>query len=220
MKQYTEFLESKIVVAENFGFKVKNKLSSKLFPHQKEIVKWALDGGRRAGFCSFGLGKTVMQLEIARQVILKENKPFLIGMPLGVVGEFKRDNAFLKTGFEIQYITDTDGIEAYENKIYVTNYERIRKGDIDPSKFAGVSFDEASMLRNLKTETTNYILSFFKKVPYRFVFTATPAPNDFIEILNYADFLGVISRGHALTRFFQRDSTINKIIWGRAPYPV
>lgn len=206
--EYKEFLESKIVVAEDFGFEVKREnLSEKLFPHQKEIIKWSLEGGRRAGFCSFGLGKTVMQLEIARQIILKENKPFLIGMPLGVVGEFKRDNEFLETGFEIEYITDTNSIENYEPKIYVTNYERIRKGDIDPSKFAGVSFDEASMLRNLKTETTNYILGFFKKVPYRFVFTATPAPNDFIEILNYADFLGVISRGHALTRFFQRDST-------------
>ncbi|WP_424493926.1 DNA methyltransferase [Salinimicrobium sp. GXAS 041] len=208
VSDYKKFLESKIVVAENFGFEVAyTDLTDKLFPHQKEIIKWSLEGGRRACFASFGLGKTVMQLEIARQVILKENKPFLIGMPLGVIGEFKRDNEFLETGFQIEYITDTDNIESYENKIYVTNYERIRKGDIDPSKFAGVSFDEASMLRNLKTETTNYILGFFKKVPFRFVFTATPAPNDFIEILNYADFLGVISRGHALTRFFQRDST-------------
>src|SRR5690606_206175 len=98
-------------------------------------------------------------------------------------------------------------IDNYQNKIYCTNYERVRKGDIDPSKFGGVSFDEASILRNLKTETTNYVLQYFRKIPYRFVATATPTPNDFIEILNYADFLGVIDRGHALTRFFQRDST-------------
>ncbi|HET8837889.1 MAG TPA: DNA methyltransferase [Flavobacteriaceae bacterium] len=205
---YTDFLEKKIVVAEDFGFKPNPKdFSKKLFPHQKRIVEWVLEGGRRAGFCSFGLGKTIMQLETAKHIILKENKPFLIAMPLGVVGEFKRDNAFLETGFEIEYITDSDTIQNYEPKIYVTNYERIRKGDIDASKFSGVSFDEASMLRNLKTETTNYILHHFKKIKYRFVFTATPAPNDYMEILNYADFLGVISRGHALTRFFQRDST-------------
>src|SRR5690606_23175533 len=98
-------------------------------------------------------------------------------------------------------------IDNYQNKIYCTNYERVRKGDIDPSKFGGVSFDEASILRNLKTETTNYVLQYFRKIPYRFVATATPTPNDFIEILNYADYLGVIDRGHALTRFFQRDST-------------
>lgn len=145
-----------------------------------------------------------MQLEIAKQCILKENKPFLIVCPLGVVQEFKRDNKKLGTKYEIEYITDTNGIENYENKIYITNYERVRKGDIDPSKFSGVTFDEASILRNLQTETTNYVLKYFKKVPFRFVATATPSPNDFIEILNYADYLGVADRGHLLTRFFKR----------------
>lgn len=205
---YKSFLEKKIVVADSFGTKIGiTDLSPLLLPHQRDIVHWAVEGGRRAIFASFGLGKTVMQLELARIIMALTNQPFLICMPLAVVGEFKRDNEFLKTGHEVVYITDTDSIEDYQNKIYVTNYERIRKGDINPEKFGGVSFDEASMLRNLKTETTNYVLAYFKKINYRFVATATPTPNDFIEILNYADFLGVIDRGHALTRFFQRDST-------------
>ncbi|MFS0489928.1 DNA methyltransferase [Leadbetterella byssophila] len=148
-----------------------------------------------------------MQLEIARHVIAKTSKPFLICMPLAVVGEFKRDNDFLGTGISVEYIKETDPAIIEEAKIYLTNYERVRKGDIDPELFGGVSFDEASILRNLKTETTNYILEYFKRIPYRFVATATPTPNDYIEILNYADYLGVIDRGHALTRFFQRDST-------------
>lgn len=203
---YKEFLENKIIVAEKFGFKpYKNK--DILLPHQNVIVDWCIEGGRRAIFASFGLGKTVMQLSIARQCILKENKPFLIAMPLGVVGEFKKDNELLQSGYDIEYITDTDSIENYEPKIYLTNYERVRKGDIDASKFCGVCFDEASVLRNMKTETTQYVLQYFGKIPYRFVATATPTPNDFIEILNYAVFLGVVDRGHALTRFFQRDST-------------
>ena len=207
-KKYKEFLESKIVIAENFGTSIDTYLlSDKLLPHQKVIVPWCIEGGRRAIFASFGLGKSMMQLEIAKQIISITGKPFLICMPLAVVGEFKRDNEFLQTGFNVQYITDTDDLMRYENKIYCTNYERVRKGDIDPLKFGGVSFDEASILRNLKTETTNYVLQYFKHIPYRFVATATPTPNDFIEILNYADFLGVIDRGHALTRFFQRDST-------------
>lgn len=206
--EYKQFLESKIVIAENFGTEIDiETLSQKLLPHQKTIVPWCIEGGRRAIFASFGLGKSMMQLEIAKQVINITNKPFLICMPLAVVGEFKRDNDFLQTGFHVEYITDTDDIHQYENKIYCTNYERIRKGDINPEMFGGVSFDEASILRNLKTETTNYVLQYFKKIPYRFVATATPTPNDFIEILNYADYLGVIDRGHALTRFFQRDST-------------
>lgn len=207
-QQYKSFLESKIVSAENYGTKIDiQKLNPILLPHQRDIVHWAIEGGRRAIFASFGLGKTVMQLEIAKQVIQITGKPFLICMPLGVVGEFRDDNELLNTGFELEYITDTDSIDDYSLKIYVTNYERIRKGDIDPEAFGGVSFDEASILRNLKTDTTNYVLKHFKNVNFRFVATATPTPNDFIEILNYADYLGVIDRGHALTRFFQRDST-------------
>jgi DNA modification methylase len=205
---YKQFLESKIVVAESFGTKIDPEtLSPKLLPHQKTIVPWCIEGGRRAIFASFGLGKSMMQLEIAKQVIAITGKPFLICMPLAVVGEFKRDNEFLQTGLDVEYITDTDRIDTYGTKIYLTNYERVRMGDIDPLMFGGVSFDEASILRNLKTETTNYVLQYFKQIPYRFVATATPTPNDFIEILNYADYLGVIDRGHALTRFFQRDST-------------
>ncbi|RDY58478.1 DNA methyltransferase [Flagellimonas nanhaiensis] len=205
---YTQFLESKIIVAENYGFDVEPcQLSKELFPHQGAIVPWMASGGRRACFASFGMGKTFMQLELARLVIDHTGKPFLIGLPIAVAGEFKRDNQKLKTGFDIEYITDSDKIDDYQPKIYLTNYERIRKGDIDPTKFGGVSLDEASILRNLKTETTNYVLEHFSKVPYRYVFTATPTPNNYIEILNYAVFLGVVDRGHALTRFFQRDST-------------
>jgi len=205
-EKYIEYLKSKVIIAESFGFDP-NWMPEIAKPHQKDICHWSITGGRRAIFASFGLGKTFMQLIIAVNCIKKENKPFLIACPLGVVGEFKRDNRKLGTDYEIKYITDTDNIENYENKIYLTNYERIRKGDIDPLKFSGVSFDEASILRNLKTETTNYILSYFKKVQYRFVATATPSPNDFIELLNYADFLGIADRGHLLTRFFKRNST-------------
>ncbi len=204
---YLEFLENKIVIAEEHGFSVKNNIGN-ILPHAKEVTKWCLKGGRRAIFASFGLTKTAMQLELAYQVIKKTKKPFLIVMPLGVVGEFKRDNElYFGNVLSTEYITDSESIENYEPKIYLTNYERIRKGDIRADKFGGVSFDEASILRNLKTETTNYVLDHFGKIHYRFVATATPTPNDFIEILNYADYLGVIDRGHALTRFFQRDST-------------
>lgn len=207
LSSYNDFLKGKIVIAEKFGIDTSElQLSEKLFPHQKDIVNFCLEGGRRAIFASFGLGKTFMQLEIAKQLIKIYNKPFLIVCPLGVAGEFKRDNRKLNTGYEIEYITDTDDFNGTKVQIFLTNYERIRKGDINPAYFCGVSFDEASILRNLQTETTNYVLKHFKRVPFRFVATATPTPNDFIEILNYADYLGVISRGHALTRFFQRDS--------------
>lgn len=205
---YIEFLKSKVVISEDYGFDVPyERLNPWLKPHCKDIVQWALKGGRRAIFANFGLHKTSMQIELANQTIAKTAKPFLIVCPLAVINEFRNDNTSMGGKYAISYITDSDKIEDYSPQIFMTNYERVRMGDIDASKFGGVSFDEASILRNLKTETTNYVLSHFKKVPYRFVATATPTPNDYIEILNYADYLGVISRGHALTRFFQRDST-------------
>lgn len=205
---YKEFLKSKVVIAENYGFNVDiDGLNPLLKPHNKDVVKWAIDGGRRAIFLNFGLHKTFTQLEIAKQIIDKTGKPFLIVCPLAVAGEFKRDRKKFNVPYEITYITDTDTIDTYEPQIFITNYERVRMGDIDPLKFGGVSFDEASILRNLQTETTNYVIKHFQQVPYRFVATASPAPNDYIEILNYAVFLNVASRGHLLTRFFQRDST-------------
>jgi len=206
--EYQEFLKSKVVIAENYGFKIDyNSLNNLLKPHNKDVVQWALFGGRRAMFLNFGLHKTFTQLEIAHQCILKTGKPFLIVCPLAVSGEFKRDAKKFNIPHGITYITDTDSIENYEAQIFLTNYERVRMGDIDPLKFGGVSFDEASILRNLQTETTNFVIKYFQQIPYRFVATASPAPNDYIEILNYAVFLNVASRGHLLTRFFQRDST-------------
>lgn len=203
---YKEFLQSKVIIADKFGIDTSNlNFSAFLKPHQVDLAAFLLEGGRRALFSSFGSGKTMIQLEVARQLIAIHNKPFLIVGPLAVSGEFKRDNLKLRTGLKCEYISDTDDFMP-GSQIYITNYERIRKGDIDPYFFCGVSFDEASILRNLQTQTTNYVLKYFKQVPFRFVATATPTPNDFIEILNYADYLGVASRGHLLTRFFQRDS--------------
>lgn len=203
-KNYQDFLESKIVVSKEYGKQnLDYDINQMLFGHQKDIVKWSLKGGRRAIFAAFGLGKTFMQLEIAKNVINLTNKPFLICLPLGVRGEFIRDAK--KLGLECTYITSSDQIT--DNNIYLTNYERVRRGEFDAKLFGGCSFDEASILRSLDTLTVDYVLKNFKEIEYRFVCTATPTPNDFIEILNYADYLGVIDRGQALTRFFQRDST-------------
>lgn len=131
---YDRFLKQKIVAAGAFGTKIpREKLNPLLLPHQADIVQWSVQGGRRAIFASFGLGKTVMQLEIARLVMEITGKPFLICMPLGVVGEFRDDNAFLKTGYEIKYITDTDSITQAELAIYVTNYERPAGHTISPA---------------------------------------------------------------------------------------
>jgi DNA modification methylase len=203
---YKEFLESKVRLAEKHGFEIDiSNIHPLLKPHQRDVVYWNIKGGRRANFLSFGLGKTLIQLETLRQIQLNKGGNVLIVCPLGVKHEFKRDG--LKIGIEnIKYITNSTDIEEGVN-FYITNYERIRKGQIEASKFIAVTFDEASILRGLETETVNAIMDNFKTINYRFVCTATPSPNRYLELTGYADYLGIMDRGQILTRFFERDST-------------
>jgi DNA modification methylase len=203
MISYQEFLDNKVIVSEDFGFEIdKSEISDMLFPHQKDIVYWAIRGGRRAVFAAFGLGKTFMQLEIARLIIKYTGKPFFIGLPLGVKREFFKDAK--KLGVRIEYAKTREDIK--DDIIYCSNYERIRDGKFDPEVFGGVSFDEASVIRSMGTLTTQYILSHFTKIKYRFVFTATPSPNAYHEILKYSEFLGIMDISQALNRYFKRDS--------------
>lgn len=206
MSTYQDFLQAKIKLAEKHGFDIsQDEIHPLLKPHQKAVVQWNVKGGRRADFLSFGLGKTLIQLETARQVIKHKGGNALFVCPLGVKHEFSRDGK--KIGIEsIQYITTTDKITEGQS-FYITNYERVRKGDIDPTKFQVVCFDEASILRGLDTQTVEMLMDEFKSIPFRFVCTATPSPNRFLELTGYADFLGIMDRGQILTRFFKRDST-------------
>ena len=202
---YLEFLKKKIKVAEKYGFEYdRNLLPDLLFEHQKDIIIWALSGGRCAIFVSFGLGKTMMQLVIGDIISKRENKPFFFGVPLGVKQEFAKDAA--KLGLKITYVKDQSEVKPNEYGLYMSNYERIREAKFDPEMFAGVCFDEASVIRSMGTQTTQYILTNFKKLNYRFVFTATPSPNEYHELLKYSEFLGIMDIGQALNRYFKRDS--------------
>ncbi|MBO0947343.1 DNA methyltransferase [Fibrella forsythiae] len=206
MSSYQEFLEAKISLAPKTGFDLDPALLHPLLkPHQRDVVIWNCQGGCRADFLSFGLGKTAIQIETCRQIIAHTNRRALIVCPLGVRHEFARDGKMLGID-DIRYITTNDGLTD-ETDFFITNYERIRRGQIDPKFFSVVCFDEASILRSLDTETTQTILDTFEQVPFRFVCTATPSPNRFLELINYADYLGIMDRGQALTRFFERDST-------------
>ena len=204
---YLDFLKTKVEIAPVSGFEVfPDDLSPALKPHQKDAVVWALKGGRRALFESFGLGKTAQELEYCRQVLKHENGKALIVLPLGVRQEFKRDAVNLLNMEEPTYITHLE--EATEDgKIYMTNYERVRDGDIDPAHFSCCVLDEAAVLRSFGSKTYQTFLPKFKGVKYKLVATATPAPNRLKELIHYAGFLEVMETGQALTRFFQRDST-------------
>ena len=202
---YNEFLAEKVNFDTACGFEVAaDEVHEILKPHQREIVQWAVEGGRRAIFAAFGLGKSVMQLETLRLTLAKSGRErALIICPLGVRQEFAHDAAML--GQTVTFVRRTS--EVAGPGIYITNYESVRDGKLDPGLFDAVSLDEASVLRSFGSKTYQTFLTLFGDVPFRFVATATPSPNRFKELIHYAGYLGVMDTGQALTRFFQRDST-------------
>lgn len=205
---YDEFLHSKVQIAPVSGFEVRPEdLSDCLKPHQRDAVIWALKGGRRALFESFGLGKTVQELEWCRLVAEHENGQVLIVLPLGVRQEFTRDASQLLHIDPPVYVRTMDEVRSTDAKIIMTNYERVRDGNIDPSYFVGAALDEASVLRSYGSKTFQEFMQIFRGVPYKLVATATPSPNRYKELIHYAGYLEVMDTGQALTRFFQRDST-------------
>lgn len=206
---YLDFLKSKIEIATDSGFEIApSKLNKALKPHQKDAVAWALRGGRRALFESFGLGKTVQELEFCYQAAVHEGGQALIVLPLGVKQEFTRDAVELLGYDKPVYCRTMEEVkEASGSRIILTNYERVRDGDIRPDYFCATSLDEASVLRSFGSKTYQTFLDKFKNVPYKLVATATPSPNRYKELIHYAGYLEVMDTGQALTRFFQRDST-------------
>lgn len=203
MTTYSEFLRAKIKLAHFDGFKVQPEaINPMLFPHQRDIVRWAVEGGNRAIFASFGLGKSIMQCEWLLQIGDITGGRGLVVCPLGVRQELIRDAA--KLGIDLQFIRTADEMRA--GQFFITNYESIRDGKLDPTIFTAVSLDEASVLRSFGSKTYQEFLPLFDGVKFKLVNTATPSPNRFKELIHYAAFLGVMDSGQALTRFFQRDS--------------
>lgn len=205
---YYEFLRSKIAIAQDSGFNIElSEINDILKPHQKDAVRWAIHGGCRAIFASFGLGKTVIQLEILRLILQKEGGKALIVTPLNIVDEFFNDAEKLLNNLPLQYVKNQEDIDNSTASILITNYERVRDGNINLNTFTACSLDEASVLRSYGSKTYQEFLPKFKNVKYKFVATATPSPNKYKELIHHAAFLGVMDSGQSLTRFFKRDST-------------
>lgn len=205
---YKEFLKSKIDIAPLTGFDIsQSDINKSLFPHQRDAVQWAVKGGRRALFESFGLGKTVQALEYSRIVSEHEDGKALIVAPLGVRQEFQRDAVELLGMEKPQYIRNMEEYSESKSRILITNYERVRDGDIDPTVFSAVSLDEAAVLRSFGSKTYQTFLEKFKGIKYKLVNTATPSPNRYKELIHYGGFLEIMDTGQALTRFFKRDSS-------------
>lgn len=198
IEEYRAFLQHKKVTIPQSGFVVsETSLNRALFPFQRHCVSKALMCGKYALFENTGLGKTIQQMEWSRQVALHTGGAVIIVAPLAVVGQTIAEGA--KFGYEIiRYSGAAEG-----GKIYITNYDQIE--GMDCSLFAGVVLDESSILKNFDGKTKQLIIDRFANTPYKLACTATPSPNDVMELCNHAEFLNVMNRNEMLAMYFIHD---------------
>jgi superfamily II DNA or RNA helicase len=196
---YQYFLKKKDIVDKQSGFEPEN-INTQLYDFQSAIVRWACKRGRAAIFADCGLGKTPMQLEWARQVHLHTKQPILILAPLAVSRQTRREGE--KFNIKVNICESQDDVV---NGINITNYEKLHK--FDAGSFIGVVLDESSILKSYTGKFRNYIIESFQKTPYKLACTATPAPNDFMELGNHSEFLNVLSRAEMLSLFFINDTS-------------
>lgn len=196
---YDAFLAGKKTLSEDAGIFDPPALNPSLFPFQRDSVEWALRRGRAALFFECGLGKTIMQLEWARVVAETTGKPVLILAPLAVSYQTRDEGE--KFGVSVRVVKDASDVGPGVN---VTNYERLAK--FDPAVFAGVVLDESSILKSYMGATKRALMESFSSTPYRLCCTATPAPNDHMELGNHCEFLGVMTSHEMLARWFINDT--------------
>jgi DNA modification methylase len=204
---YQKFLENKITISTMTGF-VPDTKTEHLKPHQVDIVSWAIMRGKGLIAASFGLGKTRIEIEILRQIHERTKKKVLVVCPLGVKHQFSDEDGPVM-GIRFQYVrTDQEAMES-DTPYLITNYERVREADISREflerEVGGCSLDEGSVLRSLGSDTQLTFTEVMQDIPFRYVATATPSPNDYKELIYYAQYLGVMDAGQALTRWFKRD---------------
>ena len=194
MGDYSAFLADKAVVDPATGVATVPPLNEALFDFQRDIVGWALRRGRAAIWADCGLGKGPMQMEWAKQ----QPHECIIAAPLAVAQQFLREAD--KFGIELTYAKNQAGIKT---RLTVTNYERLDAFNLD--QFGAVSLDESSILKAYDGKTRTFLIDAFAQTPFRLCSSATPAPNDYMEIGNHAEFLGVMSRAEMLSMFFVHD---------------
>jgi len=197
MNDYQKFLESKKHTIGNYGFEP-NYLPDIAFDFQKCIIEKAVKKGRMAIFADTGLGKTLIQLSIAKNIVNHTNKKVLILTPLAVAFQFILEAE--KIGIDdIEYSKDGK----HTSKIVICNYERLHY--FNNNDFVGVILDESSILKNFDGAIKNQVTAFIKKIQFRFLSTATPSPNDFIELGTSSEALGYLGYMDMLTKFFKNN---------------
>lgn len=197
MNDYQKFLEQKKHSIGNFGFEA-NYIPDIAFDFQKFTIEKAIRKGRNANFLDTGLGKTLIQISLAENIIRHTNKKVLILTPLAVAFQFILEAEKLGLG-DIEYSKDGK----HSKKIVLCNYERLHY--FNENDFEGVILDESSILKNFDGKIKQQVTSFVKKIPYRFLSTATPSPNDFIELGTSSEALGYMGYMDMLGKFFKNN---------------
>ena len=196
---YLQFLEAKAAIDPATGIAQPSDLPTALSDFQAAIVPWALRRGRAALFAGTGLGKTLMELSWADAVARHTNRPVLILTPLAVAPQFLAEGE--KFGIGVRRVSQDADVAAA--RAYVTNYDKLPRFDMD--RLAGVVLDESSILKAFDGKTRNALIAGARRIPFRLAASATPAPNDFMELGNHAEFLGVMSHAEMLATFFVHD---------------
>lgn len=207
---YETFLEGRTKWNGNSGFDA--DVPDFLFDFQQHLVEWALRKGRAAVLADCGLGKTPMQLAWADQVVRHTNKPVLLLTPLAVGAQALRE----AEKFGIEACRSRDGSIPNSPKVVITNYQQLQK--FDRHKFGGVVGDESSAIKDFKSQTKSAVTEFMREIPYRSLWTATAAPNDFWELGTSSEALGYLGFRDMITTFFKQETIKDKLGWGRTKY--
>lgn len=195
---YAAYIAGKSVLVPPCGIESPGRISSKLFPFQRDLVRLSLRRGRSAIFADTGLGKGWMALEWLRHVARHTKAPTLLLAPLAVSHQFAREA--VKFGVKARVVARQSDIG---DGINITNYHKL--DNFDPAAFGGVALDESSILKSFTGSTRTALIEAFRSTPFRLALTATPSPNDHTELGNHAEFLGVMSRVEMLSMFFVHD---------------
>lgn len=199
MQEYLSFIQSKQFTVRSSGFDIdKDDLNPMMFEFERDIVRWALAKGKAAIFSGCGLGKTICQLEWANKIVEHTGGRVLVVSPLSVASQTVREG--IKFGIKVNLCREQSDVV---DGINITNYEML--SHFVAKEFVGVVLDESSILKSYSGKIRNQIIEMFQQTPYRLACTATPAPNDYMELGNHCEFLGIMSRMEMLSMYFIHD---------------
>lgn len=205
LQEYRDYIASRAKAAKMHGFLPKS-VNEKAKSHQDAVIRFALERGKSAAFLDTGLGKSFIELEFAHQCAEETGKPSLILTPLAVAGQMVREGQ--KFGIDARQIKDQSQVGS---GVMVANYERLQK--LDPSSFGAVILDESSILKSFAGRTRNLLMDAFSETEYKLAATATPSPNDHMELGNHAEFLGIMRQQEMLSQWFINDTSTASQEW-------